>query len=130
MDSTAGKLGSDANGSAVQALKAIQTADGRFVTNLINSQLIPKMRQIGFDLPEGIYFEFSDNEMEQEEEAMELDRQLKVANLALKLKQAGLSVLPEWVTEKTEIPVEIAKGANVPPAMAQNVIESLRNLYK
>lgn len=130
LDSTPGKLGSDANGASAQALKAIQTADGRFITSIINDQLIPKMRQIGFQLPDGIYFEFSDNEQEQEEEQAELDHQLKIADLANKLRTAGFQVSADWITEETEIPVEPAKLSAPPPPLPQNTLESLRNLYK
>ena len=128
LDSTPGKLGSDANGAAITALREIQTNDGKYIENIVNGLLIPKMRQVGFAIPEGVYFKFEDNEDQEAMELAELDKQKKLADITQVLKNSGYSVDPVWLAEELEIP--LVKAAPITaPTFTQEVQNALNKLY-
>ncbi len=130
LDSTPGKLGSESNGAAHEALKNIQTSDGKFVENVVNDILIPKMRQVGFAIPDGIYFTFENNENQEDAEMAELDKQKKLADIALTYKNAGYSIDPQWLTEESEIPLTKAPASVVPnPTFTNQIQQALNKLY-
>jgi hypothetical protein len=62
LDSVAGKLGNDsAESPAQKAISDIQTLDGKYVENIVNEQLIPNLRSIGFAIPESACFKYSNS---------------------------------------------------------------------
>lgn len=128
LDSTPGKLGSDANGAAITALREIQTNDGKYIENIVNGLLIPKMRQVGFAIPEGVYFKFEDNEDQEAMELAELDKQKKLADITQVLKNSGYSVDPLWLAEELEIPL-IKTAPTTSPTFTQEVQNALNKLY-
>lgn len=128
LDSTPGKLGSDANGAALTALREIQTNDGIYIENIVNGLLIPKMRQVGFMIPEDVYFKFEDNEDQQAMDLAELDKQKKLADITQVLKNSGYSVDPLWLAEELEIPL-IKTAPTTAPTFTQDVQNALNKLY-
>lgn len=128
LDSTPGKLGSDANGAAITALREIQTNDGKYIENIVNGLLIPKMRQVGFAIPEGVYFKFEDNEDQEAMELAELDKQKKLADITQVLKNSGYSVDPLWLAEELEIPI-VKAAPTTAPTFTQEVQNALNKLY-
>lgn len=128
LDSTPGKLGSDANGAAITALREIQTNDGKYIENIVNGLLIPKMRQVGFAIPEGVYFKFEDNEDQEAMELAELDKQKKLADITQVLKNSGYAVDPMWLAEELEIPL-IKAAPTTAPTFTQEVQNALNKLY-
>jgi phage gp29-like protein len=128
LDSTPGKLGSDANGAAVTAMREIQTNDGKYIENIINGILIPKMRQVGFMIPEGLYFEFESNEDKDGKEFAELDKQKKLADITQVLKNSGYAVDPIWLADELEIPL-IKAAPTASPTFTQEVQNALNKLY-
>jgi hypothetical protein len=122
MDSTPGKLGGGQGeelSPVAVALSDKQTKDGRFIEGLVTKQLLPRMRLMGFSIPEGYVFRFK-NDQEVEEFRRREDTSNKVtAEIAQTMKNAGLQMDPKYFqkrtgipTEKMEIPAPLAPGAN------------------
>lgn len=108
MDSTPGKLGSgqgDDNPVAI-ALRDKQVKDGKFVERMINGQLLPKMRNLGFKIPDKVRFEFK-NDQEKEAFRERQDASNKVtAEIAQTMKNAGLKMDAKYFEERTGIKTE------------------------
>ena len=105
MDSTPGKLGANQgdNNPVVVALKDKQTKDGKFIERVINGQLIPKMRELGFKIPEGVRFEYK-NDAEKEAFRSREDASNKVtAEIAQTMKNAGLKMDAKYFEDRTGI---------------------------
>lgn len=106
MDSTPGKLGSgqgEDESPVAKALKDKQTKDGKFVERVINGQLLPKMRLLGFKIPEGFKFVFK-NDQEKEAFRERQDASNKVtAEIAQTMKNAGLKMDAKYFEERTGI---------------------------
>ncbi len=115
-----GKLGNDSEQSPASiALRDKQTKDGRFIENVVNQQLLPKMRALGFAIPEGITAELmNDNE--------DVDIANNITDLAVKMKQAGLQMDANYFTGKTNIPissVEAPKQVKQPDSITNKLKE-------
>lgn len=139
MDSTPGKLGSGQGGeeSPVQlALKDKQVKDGKFIERLVNDQLLPKMRSIGFKIPDNIRFEFK-NDAEREAFRAKQDASNKVtAEIAQTMKNAGLKMDAKYFEERTGIKTEEIEEQGEEPQdpeekiAIQKVKNKLEHLYK
>lgn len=110
MDEQSGKLGAGQgeDNPVHEALEAIQVKDGKFVQNIINNQLLPKMKKLGFKIPEKLKFNFN-NDKEKEDYRRKVDESNKVtADIFKVIKDAGGK--PDWkyFEERTGIPVEAA----------------------
>lgn len=99
MDATPGKLGGE--DPAADALKEIQSTDCRDLEHIINSELIPRLRNIGFIIPEGIYFKTLNNEEKQAQRAAEDEANKKTAEMVKIFKDAGLTVDPKSISKIT-----------------------------
>lgn len=114
MDSTAGKLGSEQGGeeSPTQtALNDKQAKDGKFIESIVNGQLIPKMMNLGFNLPLGIRFVYSNNSEVEKDKNKKADYAIKLSTVAGNLKNAGLGMDEQFFTEETGIPVYVNMNA-------------------
>ena len=103
MSSIPGKIGnSDGEFSpAKQAQEDKQTKDGTFIENIINDVLLPKLRRLGFLIPDDIRFGFkNDSEVMQNANA--------IADIAGKFTLAGLQIDPVYVSKQTGIPVTLS----------------------
>jgi phage gp29-like protein len=136
VDSTPGKLGSGQgeDNPVASALTDKQVKDGKFVERIINGQLLPKMRNLGFKLPENIRFEYK-NDAEKEAFRAREDASNKVtAEIAQTMKNAGLKMDAKYFEERTGIKTseaeEIEQESEEEKAQAENVQNQLRNLYK
>lgn len=110
MDSTPGKLGGDQGGKespAASALLDVQTDDGEFIMPVVNEQLLPKMRNLGFNIPLGLKFEYI-NDAEKEEFRKKEDESNKVTvEIMQGMKNAGGDLSDEtwqWFEDRTGIP--------------------------
>ncbi len=99
LDATPGKLGGD--DPAEKALKDIQSTDCRELEHIINSELIPRLRNIGFIIPEGIVFKTLNNEEKQAQRAAEDEANKKTAEMVKIFKDAGLIVDPKTISKIT-----------------------------
>jgi hypothetical protein len=133
MDSTPGKLGSqqgNEDNPVSNALDEKATTDGRSVENNVNNLLIPRMRNLGFNIPDGLTWK-----LENDKEKMELrenedkNNAVTVSNI-YQLKQAGFTVDPKYIEERTGIPVSIAPTVAPNPDMTDNLKKKVSNIYK
>lgn len=107
VDSVPGKLGKqDEKDSPVNKAKAaIQATDMDFITDLTNNQLFPKLRNLGFPIPEGYQFVFTnDDEMKEQRDAEDKSNKM-TADIFAVIKNAGGD--PDWnyFSERTGIKV-------------------------
>ena len=125
MDSTPGKLG--ANTEIQTAIKMKESFDCKAVEHDINVEVLPKLRNLGLDIPEGLQFAFR-NVQEQEEFRRKEDESNKItADLVKTLSDAGYKVAPEWIQERTSIPITEKEQAS--QADAASAAERIKNLY-
>lgn len=120
--SVPGKLGVQGEGSpAESALLDKQTRDAAFILPYVNKVLFEKMRNLGFNIPEGsMACMMNDNE--------ENEIASHFADMAVKMKQAGLQMDAEYFSEKTGIPVAQMQPPTVNP-IPQKVQNKLNLLY-
>lgn len=134
LDSTAGKLGSEQGGEkspVYQALEDKQTNDGKFIEHIVNSQIIPKLRNLGFAIPE-VTFKFSNNSETEEKKNKDVDYATKLSAVAVNLKNAGLGIDEQYFTQETGIPVYVNMEAM--PSVPMNKLSDktkakLRDFY-
>ena len=89
-------------------MEDIQSADGLFIENIVNSELLPKMRALGFAIPEDVTA-MMENDTEQEEIVDKyISRCVESAKAGLKIdakdfeKRTGI-VVSEVVEPKPEV---------------------------
>ncbi|CAB4191878.1 Protein of unknown function DUF935 [uncultured Caudovirales phage] len=100
VDATAGKLGSE--GNAMDSIAEKSASDARFVEMIVNDKLIPAMLAIGFPgLNEGDYFDFSNDDEEDHEEAEHAKRLQEIAVMVKTFSEGGLNVDPAQIMEMT-----------------------------
>lgn len=126
LDSVAGKLGATQGeeSPAGQALEDKQTKDGVFISDVVNCQLLPRLRRLGFNIPENAKFCFK-NDAERNE------NNKNVVNLAVEIKKAGLQMDKDYFEEQTGI--KLSDIAPVPTSNripSESVKNKLKNLYK
>ena len=133
LDSTPGKLGGGQGEESpvAQALKDCAIVDHRFLTDNINTELLPRLRELGFSIPEDNYFEIK-NDHEKEEMRRREDESNKVtADIFQTIKNAGGT--PDWAyfTERTGIPVEkLEEPATISaPGLNPKIQNKLNALY-
>ena len=125
LDSTAGKIGASQGEESptAKALEDKQTKDGVFVTDVINCELLPRLRNLGFKIPEDVKFEFK-NDSEQNENNYNL------VSLAVQIKQAGLQMDKDYFEEQTGIKLFDLPAVASSPTPSQSVKNRLESLYK
>lgn len=130
MDSVPGKLGSgqgEDNSPVAKALKAKQTKDGIFIERIVNEQLLPKMRNLGFRIPEGIEWKLKNDEEREAFRAREDASNKVTAEIAQTMKNAGLKMDAKYFTDRTGIVAEeVEEPAPVSPEEARQV-EKIKN---
>ena len=109
LDSTSGKLGASQgeDNPIYQAIQDKQTRDGKYIENIVNGQLIPKLRNLGFSIPEGIVFKYSNNAETEEKKDKAVKYAKQLSAVAVDLKNAGLGIDEQYFTEETGIPVYV-----------------------
>jgi phage gp29-like protein len=125
LDSTAGKIGASQGEESptAQALKDKQTKDGVFVTDVINCELLPRLRNLGFAIPDAVKFEFK-NDSEQNE------TNNNIVEMAVKIKNAGLQMDKDYFEEQTGIKLFDLPAVASSPTPSQSVKNRLESLYK
>lgn len=108
LDQTSGKLGSGQGGensATAESIREVQNSDKIFMECIINDQLLPKMRRLGFPIPEGVYFKIKNDDERQELRNREDASNKVTAEIISSLKTAGFKVDAAYITERTGIPV-------------------------
>jgi hypothetical protein len=106
MDSVPGKLGAaqgDDNPAAV-ALRDTQTVDGSFLEDVVNTSLLPKLVNLGFNIPQGYRFCFRNNQELEAIRARQDQSNKLTADIAYTMKQAGLEMDAAYFEQRTGIP--------------------------
>lgn len=140
IDSVPGKLGGGQGGGkdsgnanpVQQAWNDKQTKDGKFITAIINNQLFPKIRNIGYKIPEGYHFEFKNDQELLEVRRHEDETNRATAEIAVAMSQAGLQMEPEYFQTRTGIPTTakpIPTLPKTPPFLNTKTLNRLNNIY-
>ena len=132
LDSTPGKLGagSGEENPVHEALETIQVKDCAFVENIVNTELLPKLRLHGFMIGEDLHFEFKNDAEKEELRRREDESNQKTANIFKTIKDAGGD--PDWAyfSERTGITVEKTASTEPISNFKPSVQNKLNNLYK
>ena len=131
VDSTVGKLGSgqgEEESPVRVALRDKQVKDGKFVERVINDKLLPKMRALGFKIPEGYHFEYK-NDAEKEAFRAKEDASNKVtAEIAQTMKNAGLKMDAKYFEERTGIKTsEVEEEEPVDEKEEKKMVATVKN---
>lgn len=107
--STPGKLGAGGDkedNPITMAMLGKQTKDGRFLENVVNKSLLPRMRNLGFNIPQELKFKFKNDEEKEAFRQREDKSNQATAGVFKTIKDAGGK--PDWkyFTDRTGIPVE------------------------
>jgi phage gp29-like protein len=139
VSSTPGKLGAaqGEDNPIASALRDKQVRDGKFIERMVNGQLLPKMRNLGFKIPQNIRFEYK-NDAEKESFRARQDASNKVtAEIAQTMKNAGLKMDAKYFEDRTGIKSEeITEPAPASPVAGENdeeirrVQNRLESLYR
>jgi hypothetical protein len=97
MDSTPGKLGN--NDNALTSLKEKAMNDGQFVEDVINDQFLDKLRLLGFNIPDGTVFKYSNDEQEEHERNERAEYNTKVTAWVKSLSDSGYEIDPNELSE-------------------------------
>ena len=133
MDSTPGKLGGGQGEESPvhEALESIKMADGALLEDVVNNELIPRLINIGFAIDANYKFCFDNNSELQEQRCYEDDANLKTAQIAQTLKNAGLDVDAAYIEERTGIKVTKAAAPAFPAKpMSKEFKNKLSKLYE
>jgi len=117
LDSTPGKIGGNQGGDQSpqqQALHDIASEDMTDLVDVINNQLLPKLRNLGFFIPDNLEFEFSNNEELNAAREEEDEANLLTAQVFKMIKDAGGE--PDWDYFTKRTTITTAKAA--PPPLA------------
>lgn len=106
LDSTTGKLGATQgeDSPVTQALYDIQTVDTRFLENNINTELLPRLREMGMFIPDDLHFEIKNDQEREEMRRREDASNMVTAQIAQTMKSAGLQMDATYFEERTGIP--------------------------
>lgn len=129
LDSTPGKLGagSGEDNPVAEALQNIQTIDTRFLEHNVNTELLPRLREMGMAIPDDLHFEIK-NDQEREEMRRREDASNKTtAEIAQTMKNAGLQMDPAYFEERTGIPTTAAPTPA--PGLTPGIQNKLKALY-
>jgi hypothetical protein len=135
MQSVPGKLGADQGGDdspVARALAEASSVDSKMVERLVNEELIPRMKDKGFIIPDGVVFKYKNDREREIVRDKEIKTNTSIADLAVKMKNAGFEMTSEYFTEQTGIPavkiavIEPTESADPTP----NIANRLKNIYK
>lgn len=128
LDSTPGKLGGNQGEESptAQAMEDKQSKDATFIMDAINSELLPRLRTLGFSIPDDCLFEFKNDAEVQENN----DR---IISQAVEIKKAGLQMDKDYFEEQTGIKLsEVAPIDSTPTVVpaTTSIKDKLKNIYK
>ena len=135
VDSTPGKLGGVGKAGTAEspqdkALDEIQVEDGTFVENIINGELIPRMQNLGINIPPNVHFEFLNNKETEEFIQKENETAQASANVMLAIAQAGGKPDWEWFNERNDMNVQEAAQPDADPGDGEDDDEAITTAIK
>ncbi len=133
IDSTPGKLGGQNNSEqspVYQALQEVEALDNKFIEEVVNNQVLGKLRNIGLPIPQGLVFKFLNNSEIQEQLEKQSEVNAKIAVWLRDLKTAGIKVTDtKKLSEMLGIEVEISEEPVNEPVLPKNIKNQLDTLY-
>jgi hypothetical protein len=137
LDSTSGKLGATQgeDSPVAQALTDIQSIDVRFLENNINSELLPRLREMGMAIPQDLCFMVKNDEEREAMRRREDESNKVTAEIAQVMKNAGLQMDAEYFEERTGIPTQAVPTAAPPTApevggITNSIKNRLNEIYR
>lgn len=125
MDSQTGKLGGE--DSAKEAIEAVEKVSNRWMAHIVNTEIIPKLQNLGFPIPIGYTFVLLNNKEKEEAREKEDANNKLTSEIVKNFKDAGYQVDEAYITERTGIPL---KKVEIPVAgLNEKVKTKLSNLY-
>lgn len=128
MDSKPGKLGAS-DIDVKEALEAVELIDCDSVALDFNTIVIPKLRQVGINIPDGLIFQFKNDKEKQEERLKENENNKVTAEIAQTMKNAGLQMPADYFFERTGIKAELVE-VEPPPMENKEIATKIKNFYK
>lgn len=125
LDSTPGKLGAQQgkDSPVYESLENCAVVDCRMLTENINTQLLPRMREMGIAIPDDYCFAIK-NDSEVEELRLKQDESNKrTAEIAQIMKNAGLQMDANYFTDRTGIPTEPIQISAINPKIQNKLNE-------
>jgi len=109
LDSVPGKLGAGTgeDNPVESALMGVQSEDAEFLQPIINNELLPRMRKLGFNIPEGLHFEYINDDEKEQFRQREDESNKKTADILKVINDSGGDLTDEtweWFEERTGIP--------------------------
>lgn len=125
LDSIPGKLGGGQGDESPseKALTDKQTKDGKFIENIVNTQLLPRMRKHGFKIPLNYHFEYKNDQEKEEFRRREDDSNTKTAQLFKTIADAGGDLTEDawkYFEDRTGIPVKMKEPPPIPEGIPAN----------
>lgn len=112
LDSIPGKLGSQEE--IVNALEEIQSRDAAFVLPVINNELFPRLRNLGFTLAEDLHFEYLNDDEAEDFRTREDTSNKATADIMKTISEAGGE--PDWKYFSDRTGIQVEKKEVIPPA--------------
>jgi len=124
MDSQTGKLGGE--DAAKESIEAVENAQNRWITSVVNTEILPKLINLGFPIPIGYKFEILNNGEVYEQRMREDNNNKLTSEIVVNLKNAGYEVDENYITERMGIPVV---KSTIQTGLTENVKTKLKALY-
>lgn len=114
MDSTPGKLGSEQGEDSPvnKALREVEQIDTDDIEEIVNSQLFPKLRKLGFPIGPNDKFRFENDKEQSAEESRKNEKRKIVSEYVERMSKAGYSMNPEELSEIMEMEVFERQNSN------------------
>lgn len=128
LDSTPGKLG--AEDASAQAIRECGSSDARIIEHVINYELFPRLRNLGFIIPDDAVFKIKNDNERAEARHLEDTANMATATMVKTFKEAGWEVKDElWLKEHTGIEFTKVAAPTAAPAFSNKVKSKLNELY-
>ena len=107
LDETPGKLGASQGESSPvsEALKEIKSVDSVYLAYYINDFLIPKLRNLGIKIKDGLTFKFINSDEKDEADNKLNTQRTEVTAYVKTLAEAGYTVDAKWLSDELGIPI-------------------------
>lgn len=135
MHSIPGKMGGEQSGGGSkqtnntpiqEAIEETEAEQDRWLCSHINDQVIPKLRNIGFEIPFDVTYGYTNDREENEQQERQNKYNIDFATVVKTLTDAGYNVPEKYITEITGIPV--VKNKTPKDISDEEEIEAVNNL--
>lgn len=122
LDSVPGKLGAgDGKDNPVkEAMEDKQTKDGNWIMPIVNDQLIPRLKDLGFKIPDGYVWTLVNDDEAAEQREREDSSNLTTAQIAQTMTNGGLKMSAKYFQERTGIETTEAPEPEAPDLQGGN----------